>query len=172
MEMTTSSGKFTLVQENNPVLRQDAELWDFENPIVPTHELLQEMRQLMLANNGVGLAAPQVGLSTRLFVMGDSNKFIACFNPKIIEFSEEQVKSVEGCLSFPGLLLPVARSERVAVSYIDANGKQNEEWLDGLWARCFQHETDHLNGICFVQQVSKMVLNIAERKRRKIFKGK
>lgn len=170
--MTTINGNFKLVQESDPVLKQSAALWDFENPVVPTHELLQQMQQTMLLNNGVGLAAPQVGLSTRLFVMGDTDNLVACFNPQVIEFSGEKIKSIEGCLSFPGLFLPVARSERVAVTYWDANGKQNEKWFDGLWSRCFQHETDHLNGICFVQHVSKMVLNIAERKRRKIFKGK
>lgn len=128
------------------------------------------MHSLMLDQGGVGLAANQVGWGHRLFVMGSDEVAWYCFNPEIIDSSTDREKKREGCLSFPDLIIDVERPESVRVRYQDADGDFQTESLKGLWARCFQHELDHLNGVCFDDRVSRLQLNIAKRKRDKLRK--
>ena len=156
-----------LVLETDSVLRTKCESWDFNNP--PTNiELFSNMiYRIMEENNGVGLAAPQVGFSYRIFVMGNNEEYFTCINPEILEKSVEEVIESEGCLSFPALFLKVKRAEKIKVKYFNIKGEEKIETLTGLWSRCFQHELDHLNGIVFTEQVSRLSLNIANRKRKK-----
>jgi peptide deformylase len=91
----------------------------------------------------------------------------ALFNPKLITESQEQQESEEGCLSFPGLLFNVKRAENIIVEFLDRNKKSYIIRLDGIDARCFLHELDHLNGICFTSRISKLKLDIALKKQRK-----
>lgn len=128
------------------------------------------MHSLMLDQRGVGLAANQVGWGYRVFVMGGDGVAWFCFNPEIIEYSSSTSRAAEGCLSFPDLIIDVERPESVRVRYQDADGDFQTESLKGLWARCFQHELDHLNGVCFVDKVSSLKLNMAKRKRDKLRK--
>lgn len=145
--------------------------WDFNNG-EDTHKLESTMLELMLANRGIGLAANQIGLDKRVFVMGSDNieKFIRpfiLFNPKIIEHSSETSVYKEGCLSFPGLELSITRPKSILAGYTDKDGKERSIELDGLAARCFLHEYDHLDGICFVDKVSQLKLQLAMKKLRK-----
>jgi peptide deformylase len=160
--------------EHTPILRTKSEDWDFSVD-KDAENLEEEMIKFMLANNGIGLAANQIGISKRVFVMGHlahSNfpKPFALFNPEILEASKEQVLDQEGCLSFPDIWLTVKRPTWVKVRYFDSAGKEHIEKYEGYVSKCFQHELDHLNGICFVDKVSKLKLQLALKKQRKSIK--
>ncbi len=135
-------------------------------------QLEKDMIHFMLANRGIGLAANQIGLTKRVFVMG-SNTIpgfpapFALFNPRIIESSKEMVLDQEGCLSYPGLYLHIKRPEWVVAEYQDSQGTFREIKIDGYLSKCFQHELDHLNGVCFVDIVSPLKLKLAMKKIRK-----
>ncbi len=137
-------------------------------------ELLEKnLCEFMLANNGIGLAANQVNITKRVFVMGSNNiqgfpQPFALFNPKILEVSKETIADKEGCLSYPGLFLMVKRPQWVVAQYQDSQGNVKEIKVDGYLSKCFQHEYDHLDGICFVDKVSQLKLKYAMKKLRKI----
>jgi peptide deformylase len=119
---------------------------DFKYP-VKNEMLSREMIALMVREHGIGLSAPQIGISRRLFVMVVNGRYRACFNPKIIESSDVLVDFDEGCLSFPGEHCIIKRPDWIKVWYQDYSGICFTDRLQGLEARCFQHELDHLNGI-------------------------
>lgn len=154
-----------LVKENDPVLRQVAEPWDFTIDGDP-NDLIRRMAKVMMENNGIGLACPQVGISKRIFVMGNESKLFACINPEIIEGSGE-VMDKEGCLSFPDLWLNVKRNETIKVRYYNAVGAEIVTEFSGIIARVFQHERDHLDGICYDNRVGKLSLEMATKRRKK-----
>ena len=110
-------------------------------------QLAHELLRLMKKENGIGLAANQCGYDQRLFVMLVDETYYHCFNPEILEFSEEQEPFEEGCLSFPGEFCLITRPSKIRVRYYSAHGVETVEWLEGLTSRCFQHELDHLNGL-------------------------
>jgi peptide deformylase len=137
----------------DPVLREpcrDVEVFD-----ELMHRLYEDMLQTMYDAPGVGLAAPQAGLSLRFFVYdaSDGNGPGAVANPVLSESSGEQVEE-EGCLSIPGLWYPTARAMRVRVSGLDLEGRPVSLVGEGLLARIFQHETDHVNGTLFVDRLT------------------
>lgn len=149
-----------------------SEPWDFSKDS-DAKELEKAMCEFMLSNNGIGLAANQIGITKRVFVMGSNNipgfpEPFALFNPKITEASKDFILDQEGCLSYPGLFLTVKRPSWVLVEYQNSNGDIIEAKFDGYLAKCFQHELDHLDGICFVDKVSQMKLNLAMKKLRKL----
>lgn len=153
-------------------LTQVSSNWDFAVD-GDAEQLENEMIEFMLTNKGIGLAANQIGLSKRVFVMGSNNidgfpAPFAVFNPVIIEASSELVLDDEGCLSYPGLFLKVKRPSWIVAQYQDSQGNVKEIRADGYLAKCFQHEYDHLNGVCFVDRVSQMKLNLAMKKIRKM----
>lgn len=113
----------------------------------------EEMSSLMFKEEGIGLAAPQVGLSIRLIICHDprTKQTIALVNPEILSSEGEQV-GPEGCLSFPDLFREVKRPEKVTVKYHDVNGKIQTLKADGILARCICHEIDHLDGILFISR--------------------
>ena len=130
-------------------------------------KLAEQMHTLMIQNNGVGLAAPQVNIDKSFFIVGDRTRYKLAVNPKIIETSEEQTLMTEGCLSFPGLFLKVLRPLNCVVEYVNNKGETVNEKLEGMMSRVFQHETDHLNGVTFDTLVSKLKLDMAIKKRDK-----
>lgn len=153
----------TLVEPSRP--------WVFEED-GDAAQLEADMIDFMVRNHGVGLAANQIGLNVRMFVIGSDNvpgfpQPFAVFNPVIIESSEEQSLFKEGCLSYPDLWLVVKRPEWIVAQYQDSKGNLHEVKIDGYLARCFQHEYDHLDGVCFVDKVSQMKLQLAMKKLRK-----
>lgn len=154
-----------LVKEDDPILRKVAEPWDFTVDGDPT-TLIKNMSKLMFTHNGIGLAAPQCGLSKRIFIMGNSDKLYACINPEIIS-GENKVVGTEGCLSFPNLWLKVKRNDIINVKYQNALGEMIETRFTGIIARVFQHERDHLDGICYDTQVAKLSLEMALNRRKK-----
>lgn len=114
---------------------------------IQNRQLEQDLFDFMQKEKGIGLAAPQVGIKSRLFVMDINGKKRACFNPKIEKVSQNLVEFDEGCLSFKDDQCTIKRPDEIFVSYQDYAGKDYQEMLSGLEARCFQHELDHLDGI-------------------------
>jgi len=138
-------------------------------------ELIKNMRKMMYEANGIGLSANQIGLNMRLFVAqvfdkpikrGTDNKiimppqsevkFYAILNPEITKFSDKKVAIEEGCLSVPGVYGIVERSEKITLAGQDKNGRKIKIKAAGFLARVFQHETDHLNGILFIDKCDKL----------------
>ena len=137
--------------------------------------LVADMFETMYAAGGVGLAAPQVGLSKRLFVMdvpletGEPNR-IALINPEIIAQEGEQTGD-EGCLSFPGVYTKVTREVRTVVRFQDVFGREQELDVRDLAARCVLHETDHCDGIVFLDRMTTLKRELAKRKIKKLQKS-
>jgi peptide deformylase len=135
----------------DPVLREPSKPVDrFDGAL---RRIVDEMMETMYAANGVGLAGPQVGLSLRLFTYDDGEtgpSFLA--NPEL-SLMEDELISDEGCLSIPGPYYPTARAQRVRISGADERGRRVEIDADGLLARIFQHETDHLHGMLYIDRL-------------------
>ncbi len=130
------------------------------------------MTETMYAAPGVGLAAPQVGVSERLIVLDVRNRegttgLITLINPEIIE-EEGRVVEEEGCLSLPGITENVVRAERVLVRGHDLDEREQEIEAEGLLAVALQHEIDHLEGILFIDRISRLKRGIIQRKMRKL----
>jgi len=155
-----------IIPEDSEVLREVAEAWDWEKDGDPS-ELVKAMSKLMILHGGIGLAAPQCGITKRVFVMGNSDHLVACINPVILH-GREHYRSVEGCLSFPDLWMYVERYRDITVEYYNVSGEKVQQELTGLMARVYQHERDHLWGTCFDTKVSKLALDRAKEKRKKI----
>lgn len=157
-----------LHKEDDPILKQSADPWDFDDH-VNAAVIEREMIELMKSSNGIGLAGNQVGLLRRVFVMRttDGREF-GCFNPWIMFGDNDFITGDEGCLSFTNLWLKVPRHNKITASYLDNAGKPCIIELEGLDARCFQHELDHLNGITFTEYVSDLKLTMARKKQRKL----
>ncbi|HEY3209898.1 MAG TPA: peptide deformylase [Actinomycetota bacterium] len=137
----------------DPVLREPSR--DVETFDELMHRLYEDMLETMYNAPGVGLAAPQIGLSLRFFVYDaeKGNSPGALANPVLSELEGEIVED-EGCLSIPGLWYPTGRAERVRVDGLDLQGKPATIRAEGFLARVFQHETDHLNGLLFLDRLS------------------
>lgn len=154
-----------LLKENDKLLREGATPYDFAVDGDPT-ELVKQMTKIMFENNGIGLAAPQVGILKRIFIMGNSDKLFVCINPTLIS-GGESYRDLEGCLSFPDLWLHVSRYKQIQAHYQDIQGNVVETSLEGLIARVYQHELDHLDGVCFDTRVGPISLDFAKQKRKK-----
>lgn len=138
-------------------------------------KLVDNMFETMYGAPGVGLAAPQVGLLKRLFVMDctsgkDKKRKIALINP-VIETEEGEQIGEEGCLSFPGIFLQVARPQRLVVRARDVDGSEFKLDVMDLEARCISHETDHLDGELFISYISPLKRDLVKRKIKKRIKA-
>ena len=143
-----------LVLYPDPVLNRKAEPVVLDDEDLP--ELIETLLATMKAAHGVGLAAPQVGRSLRLFVVsesGDSDEALVCINPKVQPFGEA-VELEEGCLSIPDLRADVRRPEQARMTWTGEDGKEYEGEFDGLAARIIQHEFDHLEGVLFIERLT------------------
>lgn len=160
-----------LLPENHPQLTEDSDEWDFETDGNP-EDLVRVMSKFMTDNGGVGLAAPQVGIKKRIFIMGNFIKLVACINPKIVSLSEERENDLEGCLSFPELFMKVKRPKSAVVQYNTINGELIERELTGFECRVFLHEYDHLIGVTFDQRVGDLSYKMAKDRRKKELKKK
>jgi peptide deformylase len=162
----------TIVTYPDPVLLsvgKPIEAADFENGLSDT---VGKMFSTMYDAGGVGLAAPQVGISKRFFVMDvrdeeDNRRPQVFINPQIIHIEGEQIGE-EGCLSFPGLFQVVRREMRIVVRAQDLTGDEFEADLEGLAARCVLHETDHCDGIVFIDRITPLKRELARRKIKKL----
>ena len=166
--------KLNLVEPTDEVMNKAPQRFNFdtdsESAPGVANVLFERMKQL----GGVGLSANQVGLDMSVFVMGLGETKIAVFNPIIISYSKTEELFNEGCLSYPGIMLAINRPTKITATYQDETGKFIEQEFNGLTARIFQHEYDHMNGTDFTTRVSKFKLDFAkkkfENKRKKIIK--
>ncbi len=117
-----------------------------------TRRILEDMAETMYANNGVGLAAPQIGISERLITVDTGDGLISLINPVLVA-SAGQERDVEGCLSIPGQSGYVTRAARVVVEGLDPEGQKKKIEAEGLLARALQHEIDHLDGILYTDHL-------------------
>jgi peptide deformylase len=139
---------------DEPVLREKA--IPVKRIIPEILNLIKDMAETMYTDSGVGLAAPQVGVSKRIILVdGEEDGLIVLINPMIIQ-SEGEVVEEEGCLSVPGIYSKVKRSSKVTVKALNENGDSIEITKEGLTARALQHEIDHLDGILFVDRIGRM----------------
>jgi peptide deformylase len=161
-----------IVKYGDPILtRRATEVTEFDGDL---HKLVDDMFETMYGAPGVGLAAPQVGLLKRLFVMDcsagrDKQRKVALINP-MIELEEGEQIGDEGCLSFPGIFIQVARPQRVVVRAQDVDGSLFTLDLMDLEARCASHETDHLDGELFIDYLSPLKRDLVKRKIKKRIK--
>ena len=151
-----------LVSYTNPVLHEPTV------PITPEEfgspELLalcETLRATIRSEDALGVAAPQVGVSKAVFCMRLGAELLYVVNPVIIESSEAKTKMVEGCLSYPQYLVEMERPDTVEVRFKTPQGESQTMTFTGMEARCFQHEFDHLQGVCFVDGLSGLKLQLA-----------
>lgn len=157
-----------LVKENDPVLKTLCSSVSFHDMDQTARQVLvDKMTAAMIEKNGLGLAASQIGVAKRLFILNVENTIVCCFNPEIVEQSGDTVVDYEGCLSFPDLWLKVDRSTSVVGRYLDIDGELVERKFEGVLARCFLHELDHVNGVVFVEKVGQVSLAMAQKRRTK-----
>ena len=136
----------------DPVLRTRAEEVTDLSPAV--HHLVDDMLETMEDVHGAGLAAPQVGVAQRIFTFNIDGVKGHVINPVLVNSEDHQPDEREGCLSVPGISAPVRRFRQTTVRGIDRDGNPVELTAEGMLARCFQHETDHLDGILFIDRLS------------------
>ncbi|WP_108823139.1 peptide deformylase [Dysgonomonas sp. Marseille-P4361] len=163
-----------------PVLRKVAVDITPEYPNLK--KLIDDMFETMYNADGVGLAAPQVGLDIRLFVIDleplaeDDPKYAdfkkVFINPKIVEYTGEIVKMDEGCLSIPGINEAVEREETIRIQYLDENFVSHDEVYSDFFARCIQHEYDHIEGKLFIDKISGIRKQMIKNKLNSMIKGR
>lgn len=137
-----------IIGADNPILRQKTKKVTKVSKEV--EKLAQDMLATMVEANGIGIAAPQVGSNLRLCLAPINGKTKALINPEITWKSDKTDVDEEGCLSLPGVLVPVTRSTSITLTYTDLKGVKQERKLEGLEARVVLHETDHLDGVLIV----------------------
>lgn len=167
MSASSMASIYPILTIPDPILRQTAE------PVERVDEELRALMDDMLATMydapGVGLAAPQIGISRRVIVMDaardeEPSAPIVMANPEILSLSEEMSVHEEGCLSIPEVTAEVERPAIARVSYLDREGVRQEADLEGLLATIAQHEIDHLNGVLFIDYLSRLKRNMIVRK--------
>jgi len=164
---------YPIVKYGNPVLEKPAEpVTTFDDEL---KKLVEDMFESMYAAKGVGLAAPQIGISKRLAVIDitfkeDPDAKLVLANPEIIHTEGKQTQS-EGCLSIPEFREPLKRANKVTVRAQDINGNWYEKTGEELLARAFLHETDHLNGKLYISHLSALKRDLMKRKIKKLMKA-
>jgi peptide deformylase len=164
---------YPIVKFGNPVLEKpSAPVTVFDDEL---KQLVEDMFESMYAAHGVGLAAPQIGISKRLAVIDvsfkeDPNAKLVLANPQVLH-TEGRLKQTEGCLSVPEFREPLTRARKVTIRAQDVNGKWYEKTGEELLARAFLHETDHLNGKLYLSHLSALKRDLIKRKIRKLIKA-
>jgi peptide deformylase len=159
-----------LYGENHPMLSVAIPEYKEAIPNPTMTNLVARLKMTMKLYNGVGLSANQCGIMQRVFVIGTEHFQIACINPKVIAKSEEISKDNEGCLSFPAMFLKVERPTWVDVEFYDETGALKQIRMEGLTARCFLHELDHMNGVKFIDHAGPLAIQMARQRQDKMVK--
>ena len=144
---------YDLIPSSDPLLHEKIKKCSYN---LDRSKLSYTLNENMFHHNGVGLSANQIGIEERVFVMMidiDAQETITCFNPKIIKESKDEVVMEEGCLSYPELFLEISRPAIIVVKYEDEGKEMQKRQLTGYYARIFQHEYDHMEGIDFTNRV-------------------
>ena len=164
----------------HPVLREQTEEITPDYPNLK--QLIDNMFETMYNADGIGLAAPQIGLAVRMFIvdlepLAEDNPQYAGFrkifiNPEIVDETGNDVKLNEGCLSIPGISEGVERKEKIRIKYMDENFQPHDEEYEDFFARCIQHEYDHVEGILFVDKISPIRKQLIKGKLSNLIKGR
>ena len=159
----------------DPVLRQLSK--PVETVDADVRRLADDMLETMYDAPGIGLAAIQVGIAKRILVIdlakeGEEKQPLVFINPQILKSSDERSVYEEGCLSIPDYYAEVERPAAVRVKYLDRDGKLQEMEAEGLMATCLQHEIDHLNGVLFIDHISKLKRDMVVKKFKKLARDK
>jgi len=152
----------------DPILRKKST--PISNATKETLDISQKMIEIMYANDGVGLAAPQIGISEQIITVDYGEGPMVLFNPEIIESSEEKNELEEGCLSFPDITVPILRPIKIKIKFLNEENKISELSIDNIAAKVFQHEIDHLNGILIIDHISSLKKAIINSKLKKLEK--
>jgi peptide deformylase len=169
--------KLPVVIYGDPVLKQPGN--DINKDYPRLKELISSMFETMYAANGVGLAAQQIGLAIRVFVI-DASKYDdkiegpkkVFINPEIIDESQEVTDFEEGCLSIPGIRSKISRPKKIVINYLDENFIEREEEFDDIVARIIQHEYDHIEGKLFIEKLPPLKKTLIKGKLNDISNGK
>jgi len=156
-----------IVKFPDPILREKIEEFDFTNPPIDPEQLEKDMIELMLKHDGIGLAATQVGIRARMFVMGHTEypeQAQAFYNPVVVANTEAVEDLEEGCLSFPDIFVNIKRPKAIKARWQNSKGEWQESEFDGYNCKCFLHELDHLEGIVFQDRVSTLKWSLAVKK--------
>jgi peptide deformylase len=159
-----------LIKFPSDTLREQMPDFDFANPVQDPVQLEQEMLQFMYARDGIGLAANQVGIKARVFVMGhkaDPEAGMAFFNPVVLANTDDIDDLEEGCLSFPGIFVNIKRPKAIKARWQNSKGEFVEGEFRGYECKCFLHELDHLEGIVFKDRVSTLKWAMSVKKSKK-----
>lgn len=160
---------FPLVTELHPALHETLPVFDFANPPVDPMKFASSLVETCKKFKGLGLSANQCGFRHRVFVMGAGEEYVAFFNAKLVSIDDSagEVHMEEGCLSFPFLNLRITRSKKINVEYQDFTGQVKTATFDGITARCFLHELDHMNGILYIDKAKPLALQFGMKKLKK-----
>lgn len=160
-----------LVYYPDPFLDKKVKDVNLEDPGFDPVDLKEQMIDLMLSSNGIGLSANQVGVDAQVFVFGDSKEnSTICINPTILQYTKDTTVDVEGCLSFPNIFVKIKRPKEILAKWYDENLQEQVVKIEGYSAKCYLHEYDHLQGITFKDRVSKLKWDMAIKKARKLEK--
>jgi peptide deformylase len=160
-----------LIKYPNEILEREVKDVDLENLEFDPVELKKEMVEFMIANNGIGLSANQIGLDAKVFVMGDSvENSTMCINPTVLQYTSDTQDDIEGCLSFPNIFVKIKRPKEILARYWNENLEECTVKIEGYSAKCYLHEMDHLLGITFKDRASKLKWDMATKKARKLEK--
>ncbi|NBP02006.1 MAG: peptide deformylase [Proteobacteria bacterium] len=156
-----------IVHYPDPILAEKMPNFDFAHPIMDPEELEKVLIETMFKNNGIGLSANQVGIRTRVFVMGTKHGpelTRAYFNPQVLNNEEDYADLPEGCLSFPNIFVKVKRPLKITCSWQNTKGEFQIGDFQGYGCKCFLHELDHLDGFVFKDKVSRLKWDLAIKK--------
>lgn len=160
-----------LVYYPDSFLEKQVKEVNLEDPGFDPVKLKKEMVEFMIANNGIGLSANQIGLDAKIFVMGDSvENSTMCINPTVLQYTSDTQDDIEGCLSFPNVFVKIKRPKEILAKYWNENLEECTVKIEGYSAKCYLHELDHLLGITFKDRVSKLKWDMAQKKARKLEK--
>ena len=166
----------TILQYPHKALTEISTPFDVKNDKLLDYDDIEkfenDMINLMINARGMGLAANQIGITKRFFAFGHQSfdklqKPAIIWNPSIVRESDEKTVDEEGCLSFLGVFVKIVRPKLVTVKWENKKGETLMQHLDGMESKCFQHENDHLNGITFNTQVSKLIWDMAVKRSKK-----
>jgi peptide deformylase len=155
----------------NPILREQMPVFDFKNPVTDPIQLEKDMLTHLYANDGIGLAANQIGVRANVFVMGHRDSpenGTAFFNPEVVGVSEDFAILEEGCLSFPGIFVKIKRPTRIKARWQNAHGEITEGEFEGYECKCFLHELDHLLGVTMRDRIRPLKWGMSVKKSKRM----
>lgn len=161
--------RYRLVEPTHELLSTKLERFNFNEPPIDPVELASDLLKHMRYYGGIGLSANQLGLPYRVFAM-EGNPGFVCYNPTITAVGDDDVSLDEGCLSYPGLWLKIRRPQNIRVRFQDPYGNVCVKKFSGMTARIFLHEYEHMEGEHFINNVSRLALDRARNKQRKLLK--